>query len=252
MKHDRLKDIRLIAVDLDGTLLPKDKKVSPRTLRALEACRARGIMLAFATGRSESLARPYLEQLKPDAAVLCYGAQIICRGETVFRRCMSPKVATAVLHGAATATKLRYQLADGRCYLSEPSEGTLPLERDAVITARTEHLCAWDLPAATAKAVAKEAGCAITQLIGDRWCNFGARGTGKGPGMRQAMRLMGIQRGQAVAFGDESCDIDFFRECGFGVAMDNADDETLAHADARTESNDCDGVAVFLERYILA
>ena len=42
--------------------------------------------------------------------------------------------------------------------------------------------------------------------------------------------------------------MDFFRVCGYGVAMGNADEITLAAADEITESNDCDGVAVFLER----
>ena len=100
-------DLRLIAVDLDGTLLTREKDISPRTLRALEVCRSRGILLAFVTGRSEASARPYLEQLRPEAAALAYGAHILLRGETAFRQCMAPATATKVLRGAGEASRLR-------------------------------------------------------------------------------------------------------------------------------------------------
>ena len=241
-------DLRLIAVDLDGTLLTREKDISPRTLRALEACRSRGIQLAFVTGRSEASARPCLEQLRPEAAALAYGAHILLRGETVFRRCMAPETATKVLRGAGEASRLRWQPPDGPFYQTDPGPGQQLLDRNAPILSRAEHLCAWDLPEKTARALAAEAGCALSQVVGDRWCNFSARGVNKGAGMRRIMKLLGLAPGQAAAFGDESCDVDFFRACGYGVAMGNADDVTLAAADDITESNDCDGVAVFLER----
>lgn len=250
-KPQRLADVRLIAVDLDGTLLTREKTISPRTLEAVEACRRRGILLAFATGRSQLHAAAYLKQLRPDAAVLAYGAQVMIGGETVFRRCMMPAVATKVLRGVGMAAKIRYQLPDGTCYLTEPDGESLPLDRKAPIDGRVEHLCAWDVPAKTAAELARSAGCSLSQVVGDRWCNFSARGVNKGAGMRRLMRALGLQPGQAVAFGDESCDIDFFRACGFGVAMDNADPQTLAAADARTGSNDRDGIADFLENWVL-
>lgn len=246
----RYTALRLIAVDLDGTLLRSDKTVSARTLQALEDCRRRGMLLAFATGRSEAAARPYLELLRPEAAVLAYGAQIMLRGETVFRRCMSPSVATRVLQGAREAEKIRYQPPGGPCYMSEPAPGYLAFDREAPILQRVEHLCAWELTERTARALAREAGCSLSQVVGDRWCNFSAQGVNKGAGMRRVMRLLNLRKGQAIAFGDESCDIDFFRVCGLGVAMGNADGQTLQAADRRTESNDCDGIAVCLERYV--
>ncbi len=248
---ERLADVRLIAVDLDGTLLTRDKTVSPRTLEAIEACRQRGIKLAFATGRSQLHAAAYLERLRPDASVLAYGARVLLGEETVFRRCMQPTVATRVLRGVGMATKIRYQLPDGTCYLTEPDGESLPLDRAAAIDARVEHLCAWDVPARTAIDIARSAGCSLSQVVGDRWCNFSALGVNKGAGMRRLMRALGLRPGQAVAFGDESCDIGFFRACGFGVAMGNADAQTLAAADARTDSNDRDGIAAFLETFLL-
>ncbi|MGN1021129.1 MAG: HAD family hydrolase [Aristaeellaceae bacterium] len=240
-------DLRLIAVDLDGTLLGRDKAVSPRTLRALHACRSRGIRLAFVTGRSVITAGAFLAQLRPDAAALAYGAHILLQGETVFRRCMPPEVATRVLWGAREATRLRWQPPDGPCCQTDPGPGQLPLDRRAPIRCPAEHLCAWNLPERTARALAAGAGCSLTQVVGDQWCNFSALGVGKGDGMRRIMAMLGIQPGQAVAFGDESCDVAFFRACGWGVAMGNADAVTLACADAVTAANDRDGIALYLE-----
>jgi hypothetical protein len=251
MKQNGLSDIRLIAVDLDGTLLNREKAVSPRTLQVIESCRKRGILFAFATGRCEAAAGGYLRQLAPDAAVLAYGAQVMLHGQTVASRHMSPRVAAEVLRGVRHAGRIRYQLRDGRCYDTEPAEDCELLDWDSVIKQPVQSISVWNLNREEARALVQRAGCSLTQLIGDRWCNFSARGTGKGPGMRRVMKALGVERGQAIAFGDESCDVEFFRECGTGVAMGNADEYTLAHADYHTESNDCDGIAAFLERYVL-
>lgn len=252
MKQLDFSDIRLIAVDLDGTLLTREKTVSPRTLQTLDACRARGVLLAFVTGRSETAARQYLEQLAPDAAVLAYGAQVMLRGQTISRRYMSPEVATRVMAGAQAATRIRCQFRNGQRFYTDEVEGCFLLDRSAPVSQPTEHIALWDFPEQAARALAKSAGCALSQVVDDRWCNFTARGTGKGPGMKRIMKALGLEKGQAIAFGDESCDVDFFRVCGIGVAMGNADEFTRTHADDHTLSNDCDGIAAYLERHLLA
>ncbi|MBQ4075895.1 MAG: HAD family phosphatase [Clostridia bacterium] len=252
MKPTDFSSVRLIAMDLDGTLLNKEKTISPRTLQALEECRRRGIKLAFVTGRSRKAARQYEEMLRPEGAVFSYGAQIMLQGETIARRHMSPQVAGRVLAGAKAAAKIRYQLKDGPYFSSVPMEGCLPMEEDAPLLQPVEHIALWDFPENAARTLAKKCGCALTQAVGDRWCNFSARGTGKGPGMGRLMNALGLEKGQALAFGDESCDVEFFRICGIGVAMENGDAFTRAHADYQTENNDCDGIAIFLEKYLLS
>ena len=68
--NDHLQMPRIIAVDLDGTILTRDKQVSPRTLSALKSCQLQGIRLAFVTGRAYGRAREFMERIEPDAAVL--------------------------------------------------------------------------------------------------------------------------------------------------------------------------------------
>ncbi len=252
MKAFAPESIRLIAVDLDGTLITRQKEVTERTQRAIAACRRRGILFAFATGRCRGHARRYAELLRPDAALLNYGANIIVRGETLLDKYMSPRVANAVREAALGARRIRYGLENDAHYDEDPVSGDLPLDRNAPFASRVAYLSAWDLPEDEARAISARCGCALTQIVGSRWCNFGPRGTGKGAGMARLMRALGLTPGQAVGFGDEDCDIAFFRACGCGVAMANGDERTRRAADFITESNEMDGVAVFLEQYILS
>ena len=70
-------DIRLIAFDLDGTLLRSDKSISPRTMQALLAARERGVLLVPSTGRLlRSLPEPLLDKSLTRSHILVNGAQV--------------------------------------------------------------------------------------------------------------------------------------------------------------------------------
>ena len=242
---------RLIAVDLDGTLLKRDKRVDGRTLDALNACRNRGIYLAFVTGRTLEKSAEYLALLRPDAAVLSYGAHILINGQTVYRRYMSPAVANRLLQSVRCARYIRYQLDDGTVYTDWPKEPARTLDRSAPIRRRVGHLCAWEVPEAQALSAARSARASLSQLCASDWCHFSAYGCNKGRGLKQALSFLSLPEGCGVGFGDEDCDIGFFRVCGVGVAMQNADQRTKSAADYITESNENAGVAAFLENCIL-
>jgi len=222
-----LRDTRLLVFDLDGTLLAKDKSITPRTMESLAACRRRGIMIAFATGRTWKDAAPVLDLLEPDAAALSYGAHVMVRGRTVFRRFMSQSVATGLLCRIRDAARISWQLENGDDRQFSAEDGVTCPVFSLNAGGRVDHVYAWGLPWQTARNAAKDCGCALTQLVGSAWCSFGPRGTGKKPGTALVMRSLSVSRGQAVGFGDESCDIGIFRACGNGVAMGNADEETL-------------------------
>ena len=243
---------RVIAMDLDGTLLPKSKVITGHTLSVLRACREKGCLLVFATGRTYETAKTYLDAVEPDAAVLSYGAHVIVNGGTVFRRFMSPAVANRVLRLAADAECLRLQDETGQRYTCGREEaGCLPLRPDIPVTKRIDHICAWKLPEERASSIARDTRCSLSQVCGPLWCNFSAYGCTKASGTRRAFGALGLAPGTGIAFGDEDCDIGFFNICGTGVAMANSDERTLAAARYMTGSCDEDGVAAFLERTYL-
>lgn len=242
---------RYIALDLDGTLLTKDKQVDPRTRAALDACRQRGCRLIFVTGRTFEKSEAYLRLLRPDAAVLSYGAHVLADGKTVFRRYMSARVGDRLMRGLKNARYIRFQQEGGACFTDRPGEDGLPLDRAAPVPRRLDHLCAWDVPAEQAVLLARRARCSLTQLCGSRWCSFAALGCDKGSGLKRALAFLSLPAGCGIGFGDEDCDIAFFRVCGAGAAMANADERTLRAADWVTQSNEDQGIARFIERHIL-
>ena len=242
-----LHGIKLIVTDLDGTALRKTGMLSDRTLAAFARCRERGIKIAFATGRSFFAAKDYLDAVRPDAAVLSYGAHVMIGGETVFRRYMRPKTANRVLRGVMCADKVRCQLEDGTRYMDPPLWDCLPFDRRTVLTERVDHICAWGLGVIPAYALARAAGCSLSQICGPDWCNFSPYGCNKGRGTRLMLKALGIMRGEALAFGDEDCDIAVFTACGTGVCTANGDEATRTAADCLTADCDHDGVAQFIE-----
>ena len=78
-----------------------------------------------------------------------------------------------------------------------------------------------------------------------------AKGVNKGRGLMILGELLGIHREEIMAVGDGSNDIAMLREAGLGVAMENATDEVKAAADVVTLSNDQEGAAAAIEKYVL-
>lgn len=73
---------------------------------------------------------------------------------------------------------------------------------------------------------------------------------GKGPALRELAKMLRIDREEIAAFGNAENDIDMIRFAGTGIAVANAAEEVRAAADEVTESNDEDGVARWIMRYL--
>ena len=91
------------------------------------------------------------------------------------------------------------------------------------------------------------------ELVGSLKYNIeiNAAGVNKGKGLLELGEILGISREEIMAFGDGDNDIAMLREVGFGVAMQNADEEVKAVADYVTGSNDEDGVTKAIARFVL-
>ncbi len=70
-------------------------------------------------------------------------------------------------------------------------------------------------------------------------------------GIKAMLKAIGVKQSDTVYFGDDYDDIELIKNCGMGVAVSNAVDEVLAASDFITESNDTDGVAQYIEKYLL-
>ena len=114
-------DLRLIAFDLDGTLLRSDKSISPRTMHALHAAQERGVLLVPATGRLyRSLPEALLDEQLSRYFILVNGAQVYdsLESRTLLREELTPALAMQMLQFLETRNVVRGVYIDGLGHMS--------------------------------------------------------------------------------------------------------------------------------------
>ncbi|MFF8879471.1 HAD family hydrolase [Streptomyces flaveolus] len=260
---------RLIATDLDGTLLRGDDTVSSRTREALAAATAAGAAHIVVTGRAVPWTRHILDDLGYDGLAVCgQGAQVYHAGE---HRLLTSVTLDRQLAGVALA---KIEAETGPLYLAASRDG---LEGDVLVGpgyAVGGHLPAvpfadasdlWSAPLnkiyiqhptlsddELAEAARQAAGGFVTVVMaGAGVVELLPLGLSKATGLSLAARRLGLKAADTIAFGDMPNDIPMFGWAARGVAMANAHEELKAVADEVTTSNDEDGIAVVLERLAL-
>ena len=256
-----MQPISLLALDLDGTLLHGDGSLSVRTLKVLEACRRRGIRLAVVTGRALPAAAVYGERLRPDALIVHGGAAAYVGSERIFSRTM-PADMTDRLAAACLAVPgvniVTVETAEG----GYVNHGAPPLPPDyAHIRPHDFSLplgkCGYEvmaeLPdeAAARRLAAAFPLCDRVGFAGDRFVRFALKGADKRTAVEAVAHRFHLQLSDTAAFGDDYNDICLLKACAIGVAMGNAPSEVKQAANAVAASNDEDGVAGWLEEWLL-
>ena len=142
-------------------------------------------------------------------------------------------------------------LADQFTFYHEPAPLTVAeLHRETV----NKILLVRDVPtinrlrAALERAVGEDA--TVVQALPDM-IEIVPRGASKGDGLRRVLDRLAVDPAQTLAIGDGENDIEMLQLVGLGVAMGNAGVAVKRAADAVTATNDADGVALALERYVL-
>ena len=260
---------RLVATDLDGTLLNSAETVSERTRAALAAATAAGAIHIVVTGRSATWARPVFDAIGYTGLAVCgQGAQVYDAGAHKLLTSMTldrTVAATAIakieaelgpLAVAASQDGLGGAVLALAAYRLSKAGAHLPMVRvDTVqdlLTAPIGKLYVQH-PELGDDALAEVAHRVAGQLVGVTVAGPGIVellpiGLSKATGLAIAARRLGLRAPDTIAFGDMPNDLPMFQWAARGVAMANAHEELLAVADEVTESNDADGVAVVLER----
>lgn len=271
-------DIQMIALDLDGTALLRDSKtMSPRLLTALEEVHRRGIHIIPVTGRQFKLLPPFF-QTHPaweELAVLCNGSQVrkLATGELLHGLFLPENVLRSLLeiaqrHGVAVEFSINSQLhltAQSLALLQE--EPSLRFHRDpilknsGVIEPSLDPLCSQEvekvnlicLPAALQAPVLAEVEKLPVSAVRASAITIETTHpeATKGAGIARVCKLLNIQPENVMALGDSGNDLTMLEAAGLGVAMGHAPDFVKAAADAVTESNENDGAALAIERYVL-
>ncbi|MET8447468.1 Cof-type HAD-IIB family hydrolase [Streptomyces sp. NPDC005209] len=270
---------RLIATDLDGTLLRDDKSVSPRTVAALAAAEEAGIEVFFVTGRPARWMDVVSDHVHGHGLAICgNGAAVVdLHGGPGAHRFV--KVRELARDNALDAVRLLRDAAPGTVYAveqtygfhQEPAYPKLHMEiPDRLLPA--ERLLADDGPGAgepVLKILAyhpdldPDAFLTLARLaIGDRATVTRSSPSAlleiSGPGVSKASTLAlccaerGISHEEVVAFGDMPNDVEMLTWAGQSYAMGNAHPDVIAAASGRTVANNEDGVAVVIEQLLAA
>ncbi|WP_328977267.1 HAD family hydrolase [Streptomyces canus] len=259
---------RLIATDLDGTLLRSDESVSRRTRDALAAATAAGAVHIVVTGRGARWTRHVLDDLGYDGLAVCaQGAQVYHAGE---HRLLTSVTLDRQLAGVALA-KIEAEI--GPLYLAASRDG---LDGDVMVgpgyavtgalpsTPFTDASDLWAAPLnkiyiqhpelsddELAQAAVRAAGGFVSvAMAGQGIVELLPLGLSKATGLSLAARRLGVKAADTIAFGDMPNDLPMFAWASYGVAMADAHEELKAVADEVTSSNEEDGIAVVLERLL--
>lgn len=269
---------RVIALDLDGTLLTAEKTILPESLQALARARAAGYLVLIVTGRHHVAIRPFYQVLELTTPAICcngtylydYQAQKVLQANPIM-----PHQACQVLDLMAD-----YQI-DGFMYVDNAmlyqSETDLVSRMLRWGQRQEEHL----RPLITRVTSLAEAVSQVENIwkfalsdqdvarLGDfvtrieqqpglecEWSwqdqvDVAQRGNNKGWRLAQWAADRGIAMSEVVAFGDNHNDISMLEAAGLGVAMGNADETVKSHAGLVTGSNNEASIARVIEQYLL-
>ncbi|MFD6417797.1 HAD family hydrolase [Streptomyces sp. NPDC060194] len=266
---------KLVATDLDGTLLRSDDTVSARTRDALAAATATGAAHLVVTGRSVAWTRHILDDLGYDGLAVCgQGAQLYHAGE---HRLLTSVTLDRQLAGLALS-KIEAEIGplalaasrdglDGEVLLGPgyrthgdgPESANplpyVPFSDPAALWAAPLNKVYIQHPGLDDDSLAEVARRVAGDLVGVVMAGAGIveilpLGLTKATGLSLAARRLKATAAQTIAFGDMPNDIPMFGWAGHGVAMENAHTALKAVADEVTASNNADGIAVVLERLL--
>jgi Cof subfamily protein (haloacid dehalogenase superfamily) len=259
---------RLIAIDLDGTLLRSDGLVSERTRRALERADAAGMALVMVTGRPARHVRALGGTEHLGGLVICLNGALLydlgrdavvqerrlpaatARGLVVDLRARLPGICFAVEVGLDYGWEASYRRKRSKLELSRmPSSDALVLCEGGVnkLIAFHPDLSPEDLMARSHDVIAQRASLTYS---GAPFLEICALEVSKASALTSYCAARAIEAREVLAFGDMPNDLPMLAWAGRGIAMANAHPTVLAMASEVTLSNDDDGVALILERLL--
>ena len=258
---------RLIATDLDGTLVGRDGTISRRTAKVLAQVAAAGSIVVLATGRPLRWLPVAYEQLDTEYLTICANGAVTYDPATdavLDSRPLPPDLLADLATKLATAIPgmtFAAEIDDGRRMVHEPAypvafdDGSRELPLSEVVARPAVKLLgsatdrrAEELAALVLTAVAHRIEATHSSSIG--MVEMSASGVTKGAMLSALAGRLGIDAADVLAFGDMPNDVTMLRWAGRAVVVANAHPAARELADAVTLSNVDDGVAEYLERLL--
>lgn len=267
--------MRLVASDMDGTILGHDGRISSRTVRAFHACRKAGIQLVFVTGRPPRWLTPLEDQMGHTGTVICSNGAVVWDFDA--DRVVSAR--TMRLADVMEIRRIIKHLRPSALFAAETLTGGFHVE-PGFIENESSELLAQFTPAPLAETLTDDDGvvkflavlregtadeflAAVAPVVGPlASVTHSAPGVAMleicVPGVNKAVALadyaqsLGIEAADVVAFGDMPNDIEMLRWAGDGYAMASGHADAIRAAGQVAPAFDDDGVAQVLEAKLAA
>lgn len=265
---------RMIVLDLDGTLTNRDKVITPHTKAMLMEAQKRGKIVALASGRPSPGVIPLTEELELER----YGGYILSFNGGIIKNCKSGEVVCETLLPVEANKKIAEQAKEHRVALMTYRGNELLTDQPDCeyvrLEARISNLkivkaedMASDIDFAVPKMIMTDDGDYLSTVEGKVKAALGKnfsvyrsepffleilpKGIDKAQCLDKLLRKIGIGREEIIACGDGYNDLTMIQYAGLGVAMENAVLPVRNAADFITYSNNEDGVAHVVEKFLL-
>jgi Cof subfamily protein (haloacid dehalogenase superfamily) len=259
---------RLLALDLDGTLIGPDLTISARTKIAISQLMAQGIIVTIATGRMFQSALPFAKDLNISTPLICYQGAMVANPitkEILYHLPVPLPLARQVIEATREDGLHINAYLDDELYVDRITEEAALYSSISKVEAHPvgnlltfldreptklviigKHL---EIDQITSKLNAKFGSVLYVAKSYDRFCEVAHPDCGKGRALAQIAAKLGIARSEVVAIGDNPNDVDMVQWAGLGIAMANGTGEVIAAADWVTGNIGEDGVAQAIERF---
>lgn len=270
-------EFKLMAVDMDGTLLNSKKEVSERTKDAIQKATDAGKYIVISTGRCISEMKPYADALsmirygvlESGALLYDFAEQMVLYKKTV------PKSETEiVLNFVKDVDAMFLVFLDGQSYIGENEINHLEDYQMGVyknlydaVTTEVPNMREFILNNAgnlekiniyfrsrmeRQEVFEKMRGLPLSMAFSEKTSlEVSPNLTTKGTGLSRLIDILDISQNETIAIGDADNDIDVMRFAGLSIAVTNARQQVLKISDAVVSDNDHDGVAEAIEKYMM-
>ncbi|MFC1951123.1 Cof-type HAD-IIB family hydrolase [Chloroflexota bacterium] len=259
---------RLLALDLDGTLIGLDLTISARTKNAIAQLLSRGIIVTIATGRMFQSALPYAKELSLSAPLICYeGAMIADPGtkEVLWHKPVPLNLARSAIKIINREGLHINAYLDDELYVESINDKAALYSNISRVTPNAVGDMLDFLHRDPTKLVIvgnPDEIDHINNLLNEEFkgslyitksyplfCEVAHPECNKGNALAMLTDQLGISQSEVVAIGDNPNDIQMIKWAGLGIAMSNGTDEAKAAADWVTGNREEDGVVQAIEEF---
>ena len=242
------RTIKLVALDMDGTLLNSDEEISDYTKEVIQKALDKDVHVVLSTGRWLKSCYPYAEQLNLTSyLVTANGGEIwTMNKELLDRHLLAADKVEKMWHIGKEVGVHMWMMATDHVFRNTPPENFhhydwLKFGCHSLENGKLEKMV---------EELSYIEGLELTNSMPTN-VEANPENVSKAAALKKVCRKIGITMDEVMACGDSLNDIKMIQEAGIGVAMGNAQEAILKAADVVTETNDRDGVALAIEKYVL-